>query len=117
MMAERLLATQLRTILAHSVFPEHLPEKAELPAIVYQRIGGRLNSTVCEDALTPRFQITIFAKEMEVREQLFKKVKKALAETAELASAPIFSWDYFQKCRVAVMDYYYCCDDEEEDGI
>lgn len=94
----------LKTVLPP--FPEHLPEKTPLPAIVYQRKGGKTNNTVCDDDYTADFKITIYAKTMSERAQLVKKVRQALRDGGfEQDAAPVYSFDFYSKAHAAVLFY------------
>lgn len=106
MSAELLLVPLLQAALNDvDVYPEHLPEKARLPAIVYRRIGGRLFHSVCDDDFAPLFQITIWARTLPEREQCVQAVMLQLHEDWALTAAPIYSFDFNRKASVAIVDY------------
>lgn len=105
MSPEEIMFTELSPIFANRVFPEHLPEKAPLPACVYRRIGGRLHQSNCGTGITALMQLTIFSKETNERQELLRLVMLALSEY-ELGSAPMMNFDFFSKAHVVVVDYF-----------
>lgn len=102
--AETQLAALLRPIA--DTYPDHLPEKVPLPAIVYQQTGGQTHNSNCSDDYTADFRIAVYTKTAKECRQLEKQVQAALdAAGIEQDDAPIHEFDFYLKAHVSVLSY------------
>ncbi|MDK4586937.1 DUF3168 domain-containing protein [Kingella kingae] len=87
-------------------YPEHLPEKSPLPALVYQRQGGQTHNTSCDDDYTADFRIAVYAKHARERASLVQKTRDAMRDAGfEPEQAPVYEFDFNLKAHVAVLIY------------
>ena len=70
----------ITTLAAGRVYPQSLPQKATLPALVYQQIAGKTDTTLENAAqlADELFQIACMAMSYKEAKQLSEKVRQAL---------------------------------------
>ena len=108
--AELTIYNALRGLVGGRVYPDHLPQRVEYPAIRYIRIGGRADSANCAYDITPRVQIDVYAaQDAAERLRLEQAVLAALEDLAEfeavLQAAPVHSFDFEVKRYRSTLDY------------
>lgn len=87
-------------------YPEHLPVNAPLPAVVYQRVGGKWESTNCHSYLQPEIRLCVFANTPTERADWVAQIR-AIADANQWTPEDVlvFEYDYATKSYCAIWSY------------
>lgn len=85
---------------------EHLPVNAPLPAVVYQRAGGKWHGTNCDNSLQPEIRLCVFANTPAERAEWVAQIR-AIADVNlwQPEDILIFEYDYATKSYCAIWSY------------